>query len=49
MASIRHENLQFPNFPTLTEDICTDILIIGGGIQPAEFRQKALPMPWFTI
>ena len=32
MASIWQENLQLPTFPTLTGDIYTDVLIIGGGI-----------------
>ena len=32
MASIWQENFQLPTFPTLTGDIHTDVLIIGGGI-----------------
>ena len=32
MASIWQDNIEFPTFPTLKEDIHTDVLIIGGGM-----------------
>ena len=32
MKSIWEENLDMPSFPSLSKDICCDVLIIGGGI-----------------